>query len=194
MAEPTPLRELTDPRSMRAIAHPIRLRLLELLSHEGELTATEAGERLGESPASCSFHLRQLAKYGFAEEAPRTGGGRRRPWRRTGIGMHFSDVQVDPEARQAASALERVLRDRNLARAQRGLEERAALPEAWRRVLGVSDFTLYVTPEELAALDAETVAMWRRYEERIEDPAKRPEGAMPIQALMMAYPYRPGDA
>lgn len=189
---PPPLRELTDPRTMRALAHPLRLRLLELLAHEGELTATEAGERLGESPASCSFHLRQLAKYGFAEEAPREGG-RRRPWRRKGTGVTFSDVHDDPETREAAIALSRVLRDRNLARAQRGLDASPAEPPEWRRAIGAGDYTLYVTPDELRAVQDEIVAVWRRYQDRIEDPAKRPEGSRPIQMLSMAYPYRPGD-
>ena len=54
---------------MRALAHPVRLALLEVLADAGQLTATEAGERIGESPANASFHLRQLAKYGFVEEA-----------------------------------------------------------------------------------------------------------------------------
>src|SRR4051795_2876431 len=64
--------ELTDPRAMRAYAHPIRLRLLGLLRRHGPLTATQAAARLGESSGTTSFHLRQLAKYGFCEPA---GGG-----------------------------------------------------------------------------------------------------------------------
>jgi DNA-binding transcriptional ArsR family regulator len=188
-----PIRELTDPKTMRALAHPTRLRLLEVLAHEGELTATEAGERIGESPASCSFHLRQLAKYGFVEEAPRTGG-RRRPWRPKGIGMRFTDVHEDRETAQAAGALARVLRDRNLARAQRGLDARAYEPPEWRRVLGESEFTLYVTPEEFAALDAEVTEMLLRYQDRLANPALRPEGAQPVQVLLMGYRYRPGEA
>ena len=62
-----------DARTLRALAHPVRVALIETLSVEGPLTATEAGERIGESPTTCSFHLRQLAKYGFVEEA---GAGR----------------------------------------------------------------------------------------------------------------------
>jgi DNA-binding transcriptional ArsR family regulator len=187
-----PLRELTDPRTMRALAHPTRLTLLELLRHAGPLTATEAGERIGESPASCSFHLRQLAKYGFVEEAPRAGG-RRRPWRATHVGMTFTDVHDDPETTQAAIGLERVLRDRNLRRAQVGLDARLAQPAEWRRVLGLSDYTLYVTPDELRAVDEAILALLRRYQDRIEDPARRPDGSVPIQMLWMAYPYRPGE-
>ena len=193
MTELPPLRELTDPRTMRALAHPTRLTLLELLRHSGPLTATEAGERIGESPASCSFHLRQLAKYGFVEEAAHDGGGRRRPWRATHVGMSLTDVHDDAETAQAAIGLERVLRDRNLGRAQTALDGRLAQPPEWRRVLGMSDYTLYVTPDEMQAVDREILAVVRRYQERIEDPALRPEGSQPIQLLWMAYPYRPGE-
>ena len=97
-------RELTDPRTMRALAHPVRLALLEALIHHGQLTATEAAEHVGESPSNCSFHLRQLAKYGFVEEAE-GGAGRRRPWRAVTIGTRFTDVHEDTETALAAGAL-----------------------------------------------------------------------------------------
>jgi predicted transcriptional regulator len=61
--------DLTDPKAMRALAHPLRWALLEALTHAGTLTATQASEMLGESPTNCAFHLRTLAKYGFVEEA-----------------------------------------------------------------------------------------------------------------------------
>src|SRR5256886_16151225 len=91
MAEVPRTIELTDPRALRAIAHPVRMRLVGLLRREGPLTATRAAELLGESSGTCSFHLRQLAPYGLVEEA---GGGRGRgkprrapargpPWART---------------------------------------------------------------------------------------------------------------
>ena len=62
------LRTVTDPRALRALAHPIRIRLLEVLGLAGPLTATQAGERIGETPTMCSFHLRQLAKWLFRNE------------------------------------------------------------------------------------------------------------------------------
>src|SRR5258708_10398512 len=76
---PRSIKRITDPKALRALAHPIRMSLIGLLRTEGPLTATRAAELLGESSASCSFHLRQLAQYGMAEEAP---GGQRteRPW------------------------------------------------------------------------------------------------------------------
>ena len=63
------LRDVNDPKTLRALTHPVRLALLEALALEGPLTATAAGELIGESPTTCSFHFRQLAKYGFVEEA-----------------------------------------------------------------------------------------------------------------------------
>ena len=98
--------EVTDPKAMRALAHPVRIALLEALTVHGQLTATEAGEIVGESPANTSFHLRQLAKYGFVEEAE-GGTGRRRPWKRKHLGMSFSEVHEDPETAAAARELSR---------------------------------------------------------------------------------------
>jgi len=72
------LRKITDARTLRALAHPVRIALFEELSLGGAMTATEIGEQIGESPTTCSFHLRQLAKYGFVEEAG-GGTGRSRP-------------------------------------------------------------------------------------------------------------------
>jgi predicted ArsR family transcriptional regulator len=65
--------------------------LLEALWHAGTLTATQAGEMLGETPANCAFHLRTLARYGLAEEAG-GGKGRERPWRRVAL------TAADPDA------------------------------------------------------------------------------------------------
>src|ERR1700750_1987712 len=107
-----PPREVTDPRAMRALAHPVRLALIEALA-ERPLTATEAGERVGESPANASFHLRQLAKYGFVEEAE-GGIGRRRQWKLRNLGLRWSDVSDDREQTAAAQGLSRVVTDRYL--------------------------------------------------------------------------------
>jgi DNA-binding transcriptional ArsR family regulator len=188
-------RDLSDPRAMRALAHPLRLALLEALLHAAApLTATEAAERVGESPSSCSFHLRQLAKYGFVEEAG-AAAGRRRPWRLTSIGLRFhSGADTDPEARLAYDALDRVLRDRYLGRAQEALDRRAALPAEWREVTGINQFLLYVTAEELAELDRELVALLTRHHDRLTDPASRPAGAQPVELLSLAYPVDPPQA
>jgi DNA-binding transcriptional ArsR family regulator len=179
-------REITDPKAMRAMAHPVRLALMEALNDAGTLTATEAAERVGESPSNCSFHLRQLAKYGFVEEAE-GGKGRQRPWRVVQTGMRFTDVQEDPETALAAGTLAQVIQDRWLERARLGLQQRHHIPEEWRRVTGSNQMTLYVTPEELKALDDEILQLIFRYRDRIADPAKRPEGSRPVEYVAFAY-------
>jgi predicted ArsR family transcriptional regulator len=187
------LREVTDPRAMRALTHPVRLALMEAMGHAGRpLTATEAGGLIGESPTTCSFHLRQLAKYGFVEEAE-TGPGRRRPWRLSGMGVRFTDVHDDPEAASAAAALGRVMRDRWLERAQASLQQRHALPTEWRQATGDQQYVLHVTPEELSAIQEEVIAIFTRYHDRSADPSLRPERSRAIEALAMFYAVdRPG--
>src|SRR6266480_7471248 len=108
MAEVPRTIELTDPRALRAIAHPVRMRLVGLLRREGPLTATRAAELLGESSGTCSFHLRQLARYGLVEEAG-GGTGREKPWRATTTSTAW-DVpgDVTPETAAAASLLNTV--------------------------------------------------------------------------------------
>ena len=63
------MRVLSGAQTLRALAHPLRLKLLELVSLRGPLTASQCAPLVGESPSSCSFHLRQLAKYGYVEVA-----------------------------------------------------------------------------------------------------------------------------
>jgi len=184
---PSAIPELTDPRAMRALAHPIRLALLEALSEAGQLTATAAAEVVGESPSTCSFHLRQLAKYGLVEEAG-GGRGRERPWRRADVGFRFTDVHDDPATAEAAAGLDRVLRARYVQNMQAGMEARRGLPREWREATGASQFLLFVTPQELRELDDELTALLLRYQDRVRDPALRPEGSRRIEALLVAYP------
>jgi len=181
------VREVTDPRALRALAHPVRIALLEALADAGTLTATQAGEAVGESPANCSFHLRQLAKYGFVEEAG-GGTGRQRPWKLVHLGMSFPDVNVEPETAMAAVGLTAVLRERYLERHARAAAARGHFPKKWQEVTGDSQFLLYVRPEEMKELNEELVALLMRFQDRIADPAKRPKGSRPVEALVLSYP------
>src|ERR1700735_2037628 len=130
-------RELSDPQTMRALTHPVRLALLEALNLEGQLTATQAGELIGEPPNTCSFHFRQLAKYGFVEEAG-PAPGRSRPWRSTTLRMHYTDLHDDPDTAVAARGLDRLLRERYFARLTAFYASRGDYPLAWQEVTGGS--------------------------------------------------------
>ncbi|MBO0803066.1 MAG: helix-turn-helix transcriptional regulator [Nocardiopsaceae bacterium] len=186
--EPPELRKITDARTLRALAHPVRVALIEELSYRGPMTATEVGERIGETPTTCSFHLRQLAKYGFVEEAG-GGKGRARPWRMTSIGMSLS--ADDPEALLASDAVVRVFRERSFARYQAWLRAKAAYPREWRKATADDDYMSYVTADELKELSDELQALLTRFHDRLEDPSKRPPGAMLVETMLMSYPVDP---
>jgi hypothetical protein len=178
---------LTDPRALRAMAHPIRLSLIGVLRREGPLTATRAGELIGESSASCSFHLRQLAKYGLVEEAG-GGKGRERPWRATTLFTSWPDVAEGPEAAAASSLLSSVIAERYFEALMRWLDAKPDQPEQWQRAAHFGDTMLYVTPEELIGLAAETQAMMDRFLDRMEHPELRPPGARPVTYIHLAFP------
>jgi DNA-binding transcriptional ArsR family regulator len=182
------LRKISDARTLRALAHPVRIALIETLTIEGAMTATEIGERIGETPTTCSFHLRQLAKYGFVEEAG-GGKGRARPWRMTSIGMSLTAAHDDPEAEIAATAVIRLFRERQLDRYRTWLETKATYPRAWREAAGDSELIFYVTAEELKQLEDEMLALLMpRFRERLTDPSQRPPGSVPVEMMLMSYP------
>jgi hypothetical protein len=194
---------LTDPKAIRALAHPVRWALLEALGHAGTLTATQASEMLGESPANCAFHLRTLAKYGFVEEAG-GGRGRERPWRRSYDSMSWHDSREDSPVSQATAALDQVWLDRSLTRARRGLSSISEWPPGLEEVLGGMTRTLYLTPEETSELGTELRETFERllgpirFKER-RDPKRRPAGAVPIDFILLGYPVLdlpplPGEA
>jgi DNA-binding transcriptional ArsR family regulator len=190
--EPTvPAGEVTDPRAMRALAHPLRLDLLDLLAVEGTATATRCAEVLGESQASCSFHLRQLAKYGFVEEAPPTSW-RERPWRLTTLSRRWSSVQPDPTGTLAAAELGRVFIEREAARLLAWHRTSNAWRHAWQRAAKVSTTPVWLTAAELEEVTARliqvAVEVEDRHRERVDDPASRPADARPVHLLVAGFP------
>src|SRR5579875_359209 len=144
-----------DPKVMRALAHPLRWSILEALLHAGTLTATQAGEILGETPANCAFHLRTLARYGLVEEAG-GGKGRERPWRRviTTFTLH-TDQRDDPHAAAAVGVLDDFWTQRNLDRARASLAAKHAWPDDLRTKLVSSTGIRYLTPDEASELSEE---------------------------------------
>nr|ASV47118.1 transcriptional regulator [uncultured bacterium] len=182
-------RRLTSATELRALSHPTRLALLELLDVEGPLTATQAGERLGESPASASFHLRTLAKYGFVEEAE-GGRGRQRPWRVRTQTQEIREDELGPEARIAAGTFLDLLRERDLQRLRSWQATRQHYPAQWREAANEVRLSVHLTAAELAALAEAVEAALAPYIER-ESTAVWPAGALPVSVGMHAIPMRP---
>jgi len=183
-------RKLTDAKTLRALAHPVRIALYEELAFGGAMTATELGKRIGETPTTCSFHLRQLAKYGFVEEAG-GGKGRARPWRLASLGWDIIPVANDPETQIAGDALLRLSRERAFARYKRWQETKTGYPREWREAADDSDYLTYLTPQELMQVKTELHAVLERFRNRLVDPAKRPPAALPVETLLFSYPIEP---
>jgi DNA-binding transcriptional ArsR family regulator len=191
-ADARQLRKITDARTLRALAHPVRISLFEELALGGAMTATQIGERIGESATTCSFHLRQLAKYGFVEEAG-GGTGRSRPWRLTSIGMSFSP-SADVEAEIASDAVVRMFRQRQFDRYQAWQSTKASYPLEWRQAAIDGQYLFYLTAPELQQLSNEVhelLQRWVMLEGRLLDPSKRPAGSVPVEGMVLAHPVAP---
>ena len=175
--------EVTDGKVLAALAHPLRVALLYQLNALGSRTASQCAQALGETPANCSYHLRQLAKVGLVtrEEA---SDGRERPWRSvyTGLDLRPPVDDPDPEVMTAAHATRVSLANleieehARLARQYLRLEGRA--DRAWREAAAGASYSLRLTAEELAELSRALDALIRPYIGLTRpDP---PEGAQPV--------------
>ena len=179
--------ELTEPRALRALAHPVRLTLVGLLRREGPLTATQAGERIGESATTCSFHLRQLARYGLVEEAG-GGRGRERPWRATATATSWPSVAETPEQAAASELLSSVVAGRYHERTLRWLAERADDTPEWQEAAQFGDEVLYVTAGELQELGRRIDELVEAFRARQTRPELRPDGAREVTLIRLAFP------
>jgi predicted ArsR family transcriptional regulator len=103
--------ELHDPRVLRAIAHPVRNRILTELDAHGPLRAADVAQLLGIAANSASFHLRQLAKFGLVEEDPEAARDKRdRVWKATaaaGYDVSISEVERSPGGKAASAVFRR---------------------------------------------------------------------------------------
>ncbi|RDI63507.1 winged helix-turn-helix domain-containing protein [Nocardia pseudobrasiliensis] len=186
MADPTAT-HLGDPRALRAYAHPTRLALVAALRRDGPMTATRAATLVGESVASCSFHLRQLAKYGLVEEAG-GGRGREKPWRATALVTHWDGDHDDPTTRAAATALNIAVAERYAALMAAWLRTRPQEDPAWRAAAQFGDTVVPLTAAELAHLGARIEELIHPYLRRLTDPSTRPADARPVALLHVAFP------
>lgn len=178
---------LTDPRALRAYAHPTRMALMALLRRDGPQTATTAAEALGESVPSCSFHLRQMAKYGLVEHAG-GGHGREKPWRATAAFTDWDPTSPEPAQAAAAQALQLALAGQYYQLATRWVQEQSGEPAQWREAAHFGDTLLHLTAPELHDLSRKIDQLVAPYLERLGDAASRPQGSRPVTFVHLAFP------
>jgi DNA-binding transcriptional ArsR family regulator len=186
--------EITDPAVMRALAHPVRLRILARLA-ESPATATECADAVGESPSSCSYHLRTLAKAGFVEEAP-AQDARERRWKVRTHSWRFSSQGKSPEVVAAGEALRMAYLQADAQILDQYLLAESNLPEDWQEAALFRTANVFVTADELRELGArlsEAIDPYSRH-----DPAERPAGGRRVHLHIWGVPFvepgRTGDA
>ncbi len=179
-----PVQPISDPIAVRALAHPTRLALLEILAWEGEATATRCAEVSGQSVASCSFHLRTLARHGFIEAVP--AQGRQKPWRLTSVRQEVS-LDRDPETRVAGDAFDEFFLGHEFARVRAWMHRRGDESEAWRRASLLAGATAWLTLEELTEIrDEVTALIERRFVDRLRKGGQRAEDRQAVRLFVVS--------
>lgn len=185
-----------DPQNLRGLAHPLRVRILGQLRTYGPSTATKLAEQLGQSSGATSYHLRQLAAYGFVvEDTSRASEGRERWWRSAARFTELPRASAREGAADAEGFLRAVAQDcyREM---DAFLAELATLPPQWDEGWTMADRILRVTPEEAQRLRGELAEVIGRY--RLDDPEADPAGPAGAERVVVQVQMLPrlqgGDA
>lgn len=164
----------TDPERIRALAHPVRMDLIQYLGDAREATATQCAAHLGETVANCSFHLRTLARAGFVEPAP--ARGREKPWRLAADERTMSAEPGNPASRMAVTELAGLAMLREVDRVKAFMQTTDDPPPGWEDTFTVLQSSFWATADEMRQLVLDVRALTDRFDDR-RDPALRPPGA-----------------
>jgi DNA-binding transcriptional ArsR family regulator len=186
-----------DARGLRALAHPVRVQILNVLAAEGAATSTTLARRLGESTGTLSWHLRHLARYGLIEEEPERGTRRERWWRAPHGRVVLADATMF-EAPQLRGPLAAVLRETveyhfqlassYWARVRSGQVDREWVDAATM----ISSGGTPMSPRQLSALNRELLEVIRRHSRAAEgavDPDREP-----VVVLLHSFPVPTDDS
>ncbi|OPG06190.1 transcriptional regulator [Streptomyces sp. GKU 895] len=188
-------RRITDVGTLKALAHPLRMRLCRNLTLLRIATASQLAEQVDEAVSLVSYHLRKLAEFGLIEEAePQSADGRERWWQLAsdGVSIHHEDFSAAPEEAAAHTAASRLFAEQRMDMYRRWLDERAHWDEAWNRRAESSESALRLTADELADLNKEMLALLHKYDElgRAAEAAGDTEGRENVAVHTYAFPFR----
>jgi len=181
--------EITDTRAMRALAHPVRLAILDQLRRNGPATATQLAPAVGASPSVTSWHLRHLAGFGLVRDGAAVTDRRQRSWAVTARGFRFESPRdpADREGRNAAEALTQQMFASYADLPQRWLDEVSpGLDPDWRREGGFANTRIVISLEELAAIADAIEVVVAPYVTRPDH--ERPNGARGVRLLRYVLP------
>lgn len=184
-------RVLSDIDALKALAHPLRQQLLTWLQRHGPATSADLAAEFGEDRGATSYHLRQLARFGFVEEDTGRSAGRRKYWRAVPQDVRLPSRPADPETAAAAEEIGRQWMER----ADRDLSAYLSRREAFGEFAAAAMHSFggtVLTAEELARFGEEYIAFLSRWH---RDPGQAPPGGRHISVVFHAFPTTdPGEA
>jgi DNA-binding transcriptional ArsR family regulator len=178
--------QLTDPRDIRALAHPARLAVIDELYSGRELTATQCAGIAGLSPSAMSYHLRSLEKAGIVERAESSGDGRERPWRAAGSYLQVESRGAGAGELAAAAALSSSVMGRTLEQFEAWMARRDREPKEWIEAGGASYGQVWLLPDEAKEIENHMVELTNKYRGRRG--GERPPGARRFRVALMVFP------
>jgi DNA-binding transcriptional ArsR family regulator len=184
---------LSDPRDIRALAHPARMAVIEELYSGREMTATECAAIAGLSPSAMSYHLRSLERAGIVTRAEAGDDARERPWRAAGGYLQVKGG-TGPGGLAASAALSSTVIGRTMEGFQTWLERRPTESEEWREHGGTSSGQAWLTPDEMREVQKQFLASMDHVNHRRAD--NRPGNARRVRYALFMFPADPanGDA
>lgn len=179
-----------DVTQLKALSHPVRMRILGLLRTLGPATASQVARHLGLNSGATSYHLRQLAEHGFVEEAPELGNKRERWWQAS---TQMTSVRVDEstgdEGRDAEDAFHHLAVTSAVGRMQAASARRGGEDDAWRRVTSVSDLQVPVTATQAHEIQSRFEALiWQVLDEHPPTPGPVAEGQRRYAVIVSSFP------
>jgi DNA-binding transcriptional ArsR family regulator len=177
---------LSDPRDIRALAHPARMAIIDALASGDELTATECAALTGLSPSATAYHLKFLERHELAEPAPARSDGRERPWRAT----RRTRVDLDsspPAGAAATAAVALAYIDRSRALGEEFMASAHEEPAEWRDAAALANADLWLTIEETREVTAALDAVLEPYRDRAL--ADRPDGSRRVRVMTLVVPH-----
>ena len=185
------------PEQLKALTHPVRVRMLGMLRIDGPATATTLAVRLGLNTGATSYHLRQLAQHGFVADDEQRGNARERWWKAAHRATETANTAADPDARETLEAYLQSVAVVMTEQLQRAIEERSVLSDEWRGASTFSDWEIRLTPRRAQALVAALVHLLDEIDENEADDEEAADVVVQISAFprpgILGIPHPEGD-